>query len=114
MADQAAYEEIVRRMVDAINRRDFAALEDIVAPDLRRHSGATSGLNIQNRDQFKAFLKQDLAAVPDSVQEIEFMVATNEFVAVRARYSGTQKGPWGPFPPGNKRLEMPFIGIIRI
>lgn len=112
--DKETNQEIVRRMVDAINRRDFAALEDIVAPDLKRHSGATSGLAIENRDQFKAFLKQDLAAVPDSVQEVEFMVAMNEFVAVRARYSGTQKGPWGPFPPSNKRLELPFIGIIRI
>ena len=98
---------LVRRMVDAINQRDLAELDSIVAPDLHRHSGATSGVTIENRDQFKAFLEQDFAAVPDSVQQLDFF-------AIRARYMGTQRGPWGPFPPSNKRLELPFIGIVRV
>ncbi len=60
--NQAASEQnerLVNRMVDAINRRDLAALDDIVAPDLQRHSGATSGITIKSRDQFKAFLEWD-------------------------------------------------------
>ena len=105
---------LVRRMVDAINQRDLAELDSIVAPDLHRHSGATSGVTIENRDQFKAFLEQDFAAVPDSVQQLDFLLARDDFVAIRARYMGTQRGPWGPFPPSNKRLELPFIGIVRV
>ncbi len=57
--------DLVRRMVEAINQRDLAELDSIVAPDLHRHRGATSGVPIENRDQFKAFLEQDFAAVPD-------------------------------------------------
>jgi len=27
---------------------------------------------------------------------------------------GTQKGPMGPFPASHKRMELPFIGILRL
>lgn len=37
----------------------------------------------------------------------------DEYVALRAIYSGTQTGEVGPFPPGGKRVELPFIGMLR-
>jgi steroid delta-isomerase-like uncharacterized protein len=106
--------DIVRQMTDAINKRDFDALDELVAPDIHRHSGATPGLVIESLDEFKAFLRQDVAAVPDSNQEIEFMFADGEYVGVRCMYRGTQRGAWGPFPASGKSLELPFIGILRI
>lgn len=112
--ENSTNEDIVRRMTDAINRRDLEALDDIVAPDLRRHSGATPHLKIENLEQFKDFLRQDFAAVPDSRQEINLIFSSGNFVAARVLYRGTQKGPWGPFPPSNRRLELPFIGILRV
>ena len=112
--DIEANKELVRRMTDLINRRDFVALEAVLAPDLRRHSGATPHLTIESREQFIEFLHQDVAAVPDSHQEIDFMLAEGDLVAARVIYSGTQTGPWGPFPPSGEHLELPFIGILRI
>ncbi len=35
-------------------------------------------------------------------------------VAVMARYIGTQTGQMGPFPPSDKRVELPFMAILRI
>jgi len=107
-------EEVVRRMIEAINQRDFAALDAVVAADVRRHSAATPGVEVNDREQFKAFLRQDLAAVPDAQQEVQMMLAEGDKVAVRAIYRGTQRGPMGPFPPSHKKMEIPFLGILRI
>jgi len=112
--ENSTNEEIVRRMTDAINQRDLAALDDIVASGLLRHSGATPHLKIESLEQFKDFLRQDFAAVPDSRQEIDLIFSSGNFVAARVLYRGTQKGPWGTFPPSNRRLELPFIGILRV
>jgi len=106
--------EIVREMTDAINRRDLDALDELVSPSLRRHCAATPGVDVRSLDEFKAFLRQDFAAVPDSRQEIQQIFGAGDRVAVRALYSGTQTGPMGPFPPSGRALELPFLAILRI
>lgn len=104
----------VRQMIEAVNARDFDALHEFIADDVLRHSGATPGITVENFGQFMDFLHQDLASVPDAQQEIHFMLAEDDRVAVYATYRGTQKGQFGPFPPSNESLELPFIGILRL
>lgn len=106
--------EIVRRMTVAINERDFDALDALVAEDVHRHSAATPMITVENLDQFKEFLRQDLSAVPDAQQEINFMLAEDDLVAAHVTYRGTQTGQMGPLPPSNNTLELPFVGILRI
>ena len=105
--------EAARAMVDAINRRDLDGLSALVAPDVVRHCAATAGVVVTNLDQFLAFLRQDFASVPDSVMEIDVIFGGGDYVGMRARYSGTQTGQMGPFPPSGKRFEIPFVGILR-
>jgi steroid delta-isomerase-like uncharacterized protein len=105
---------IVSAMIHAINIRDFEAVEALVADDVRRHSSATPGVVVENRDQFIAFLHQDLSVCPDAEQQINLMLAEGDRVAVHATYRGTQSGPMGPYPPSGKRVELPFIGILRV
>lgn len=112
--DTEANKEIVRRMAAAVNERNFDALDELIAEDVHRHSGATPQITVESLDQFKEFLRQDLSAVPDAVQEINFMLAESDLVAVHATYRGTQSGQMGPFPPSDNSLELPFIGILRI
>ena len=106
--------ELVRRMTVAINDRNFDALDGLVAEDVHRHSAATPMVTVENLDQFKEFLRQDLSAVPDAQQEINLMLAEDDLVAVHATYRGTQTGQMGPFPPSDNALELPFVGILRI
>ena len=105
---------IVQGMIDTINARNLDLLENYVAHDVVRHSAATPGVNVTNLDEFRTFLQADIAAVPDSVQEVDLMFANDDYVAVVVRLVGTQTGQMGPFPPTGKRIEIPFIGILRI
>ena len=107
-------ETVVLQMIDAVNARDFDALDGLVAADVRRYSGATPDVAVRSLADFKAFLHQDLAGVPDAVQEVNQIFSNGPMVAVHVTYKGTQSGPMGPFPPSNRRLELPFIGILRV
>ena len=100
-------------MVEAINHRDLGALDDLIAPDMVRHSAATAGVTVNSLDQFKAYLESDFLAVPDSVMNVDIIFGSSEFVSMRATYSGTQTGQMGPFPPSGKAFELPFIGILK-
>jgi steroid delta-isomerase-like uncharacterized protein len=106
--------QLVENMIDAINTRDLDALDSLMSEDVVRHSAATPGVVVTNLGEFKDFLKTDFAAVPDSVQEVDIIFASDDYVAVRARYMGTQLGPFGPFPPSGRQLKLDFMGILRI
>jgi len=114
MADERQNVEVVKAMVAAINERNLDALDQLVAPDVVRHSGATPGVVVTNISEFRTFLENDFATIPDSVQDIDLIFGGGEYVALRARYTGTQEGPMGPFPASNKKLEIPFNGILRL
>ena len=114
LAGEAENIQIVTSMAEAINDRNLNALDDLVAQDVVRHSAATADVIVTNLEEFRAFLETDFSAVPDSVQTIDLIFANNEYVAMKATYSGTQDGPMGPFPASGKKLELPFIGILRI
>jgi steroid delta-isomerase-like uncharacterized protein len=114
LAGEAENVQIVRSMIEALNARDLQGLDRLVAQNVVRHSAATAGVTVTNLDEFRAFLKSDIATVPDSVQTIDLIFANDNYVAVKATYSGTQEGPMGPFPASGKHLTLPFIGILRI
>jgi predicted ester cyclase len=112
-ADTAVNVRNATAMIAAINARDLDALDELVAPDMHRHSAATPDVVVTSLAEFKAFLGTDFAAVSDSVQTVDVIFGGGDFVAVRARYIGTQDGPMGPFPASGKRLELPYVGILR-
>jgi predicted ester cyclase len=113
LADEAENIQIATSMVDAINDRDLARLDQLIAPEFVRHSAATAGVSVTNLEEFKAFLKTDFAAVPDSAMAIDVIFGNDEFVSMRAIYSGTQTGKMGPFAASGKKVDLPFIGILR-
>jgi len=113
LAEEVENVRIATAMTDAINARNLDALDEYIAPDVMRHSAATTGVVVTNLSEFKAFLETDFAAVSDSVQKIDVIFGGGDYVAIRARYIGTQDGPMGPFPASGKKLELPYNGILR-
>ena len=113
VAGEAENIRVATAMVEAINSRDLDRLDALVATDIVRHSAATQGVVVTNLGEFKDFLRADFAGVPDSVITIDIVFGNSEYVALRAVYSGTQTGEVGPFPPSNKHVELPYLGILR-
>ena len=105
---------LVRRFGEAMNTRQLDLLDDIVAPDFVRHCQATPQVEVRSLEAFKAFLRQDTAIFPDSVQTLRHQVAEGNLVALWATYEGTQKGPMGPFPASGKRMQLDFAAFIRV
>jgi steroid delta-isomerase-like uncharacterized protein len=106
--------ELVRQFVEAGNARDFAALDSLLTDDFTRHSQATPDVVVQDRDQFRTFLRQDSATFPDSRVTMQQLVAEDDLVAFHANYVGTQEGPMGPFPASGRQMDIEFFGVFRI
>jgi len=106
-ADQAKNIAVATAMVEAINNRNLDALDKLIAPDVVRRSAATAGVTVDSLDDFKAFLEADFSTVPDSVMSIDLIFGTDEFVAMRAVYSGTQTEQMGQMPPSGKHFDLP-------
>jgi predicted ester cyclase len=105
---------VVQRFGEAQNQRRLELLDELIAPDFTRHCQATPWAQIRSRDDFKAFLQQDWAAVPDGQITLRFLVAEGDLAAVYCTYAGTHTGQWGPIPPSNKRFELDFCGVCRL
>jgi steroid delta-isomerase-like uncharacterized protein len=105
---------VVRRFGEAVNNRRLDLLDELVAPDFVRRSQATPWVQICSRDDFKRFLQEDWAGVPDGQTSVRFLLAEGECVAFYNTYAGTQTGQWGPIPPTNKRFELEISGVFRI
>ena len=113
-AEESENIQLVHAMTKAINDRNLDELDKFLAPDLVRHCAATPDVAVTNLEEFRAFLETDIAAVPDSVQKIDIIFGSGDYVAARVIYSGTQTGQMGPFPASGKHVTVPFIGILRI
>jgi steroid delta-isomerase-like uncharacterized protein len=105
---------LVRRFGEAMNARQYGALDKVVAQDFRRHCQATPDINVTSLEQFKEFLRCDAAVFPDSVQTLVHMVAEGDLVAVWLTYEGTQRGQMGPFPPSGKKMRLDFGAFLRV
>ena len=89
---------VIQRFLDAWNRRQPEALDDLVVPNVVRHCQATPAVIIQNLDQLKDFMRQDTVVFPDSVQTLSYAAAEGDWVGVWCTYEGTQRGPIGLLP----------------
>ena len=113
-ANLEANKDIVRRFGEAVNNNNYEALDDIVASNFIRHSQATPEVQIRSLEEFKQFCKISAESIPDMKGTFEIMVAEGDFVAVYTTFTGTQKGPMGPFPATNKRMESKTMAIFRL
>ncbi|MGQ0621967.1 MAG: ester cyclase [Panacagrimonas sp.] len=98
---------LARRLEQALNARQLDVLDDIMAPNVVRHCQATPAVDVRNREQFKAFMRQDTAVFPDSVHTFTQILAEGDWVSVWAKYEGTQHRQMGPFPPSGKKVIDP-------
>jgi len=109
-----ANKQIVRAFSDAGNRNDVDAFDTLLAPDFVRHCEATPEIAVASRKDFKQFYVDTAKTFPDQQMTLDVLVAEGDHVAFWGKFSGTQEGPMGPFPPTGRRLESQIGGMFRI
>jgi steroid delta-isomerase-like uncharacterized protein len=104
--------DVVRRSIEALNKRDWPALDALTAPDYVDHNplpGANPGWQ-----GMKDALTGLADAFPDFQVSIEDMIAEGDKVVVRLTASGTHKGEFMGIAPTNKRVTIAETIIHRI
>ncbi len=105
---------LVHDFVDAINRQEWAALDRIVSPTFVRHSVAAGSQRVESRDDLKRFLQAEYITFPDAYESLIDLFAEGDRVAARHRFTGTQRGAMGPYPPSNRSMQSDYIAIYRV
>jgi steroid delta-isomerase-like uncharacterized protein len=113
-ANLEANKEVVRQFGEAVNANNYDTLDEIVTANFIRHSQATPEVKIRSLEEFKQFAKVSSESMPDMRGEIEMMIAEGDFVAIYATFTGTQKGPMGPFPATDKTMKSKTMAIFRL
>ena len=102
---------IIRRVIDAINNRNLASLDELIAPDFVYH---TPTLQIQGLEAMKQGVLEELQSFPDLHVNIEDIMAEGEKVCVRLRETATHKAPFRGLAPTGKKLTYTVMTIWRI
>jgi steroid delta-isomerase-like uncharacterized protein len=100
---------IVRRWIEAYNKRNLDVFDEFIAPDYFDHT------NQVDREGLKQLFNMGFQAFPDWHETIEDIVAEGDKVWVRLTYEGTHTGEFfGVAPTGKKITGMNSIDIYRI
>jgi predicted ester cyclase len=105
----------VRRMLECLSAGDVAGFTDHLSPDYVRHSQAMPHelQEIHGKEAMHQWLLSSFLPFPDYHEELEWLVGEGDFVAWRSRGKGTQRGPFGPFPPSDMQMDPVIIGMHR-
>ena len=104
---------IVRRFMEAYNKRNMDIFDELVAPDYFDHV-----FEQQGRENLKQLFTMAFEAFPDWYEAIEDIIAEGDKVWVRVKATGTHTGEWNLFgallPPTGKKITLMMVFIWRI
>jgi predicted ester cyclase len=111
---EAQNEAIARAWHDeVINKRNPAALKDILAPTVVHHA-AGGYPQLLDEGGVTAMMGDFLAAFPDLRYRFDFFIDKDDCVVERYTATGTQTGPLGDLPPTGRQATWTGINIFRI
>lgn len=99
---------IVRRFIEAYNKRNLDLFDEFIAPDYVDHT------NKVDRDGLKQLLTMAFEGFTDLHETIEEIIAEGDIVWVRVRTTGTHTGEWRGLPPTGKKISSPGVDMYRI
>ena len=99
---------IVRRFIEAYNKRNLDVFDDLLAPDYFDHTSQVGpeGLKQLMNMAFKAF--------PDFHETIEDIIAEGDKVWIRITFTGTHSAEWMGIAPTGKKITTEMVDIFRI
>ena len=102
---------IVRRVIEAVNTRSLASLDELIAADCvyRMNTQKIRGLEV-----LKQVIEEEYRAFPDLHVTIEDILAEGDKVCVRLKETVTHTGEFRGIPPTGKKLADTATAIWRI
>ena len=99
---------IVRRFIEAYNKRNLDLFDDLLAPDYFDHASKVGieGLKQLMTMAFKVF--------PDFHETIEDIIAEGDKVWARITFTGTHTGEFMGIAPTGKKITTEMVDIFRI
>ena len=92
---------IARKMLDAVNRQDLDAIDDLVVPEYVNHP-----MQLKSREDLKQILSRQYRGLPDIHRTIEDVIADGDWVWIRAKITGTHTGEYRGIAPTGKKIVM--------
>jgi len=99
---------IVRKFIEAYNKRNLDLIDDFVAQDYVDHT------NQVDREGLKQLFNMGLKAFPDWHETIEDIIAEGDKVWVRLSYTGTHRGEFLGLAATGKKITSRAVDIYRI
>lgn len=114
MPDQDIH-DIARRFVEeAINQRNMAVFDELVAPDVIYHVPSAPGGVAQGRDALRHLRNDLVAAFPDLHIAIASIIAEGDEVSWRGTVAGAQRQRFGDIAPMGKHAGVAVGEFYRI
>lgn len=98
--DKKEAEQLVKRFAELVNEHNFKAIGEIVAVDYKQHNPMVEQGLTGLQNGFQWFL----SVFPDMKCEVESITYENGTVAVRFKWTGTQKNEFMGFPSSDELL----------
>lgn len=102
---------IGRAYIEAFNQGDQQALGKLLAPTYRHEVAIVVE---QDRAKHLERLAAVRTAFPDGVFTVEWMIADQDMVGIRHRFTGTQLGPYNDVPASGKRVAVGAFHVHQI
>ena len=99
----AQAQNLVRRLIDAINRQDYHALQDLVAPD---YVHRTPGEELRGAEALQGLLTAYHRGFPDLELVIDDIFGAGDRVATAFTLNGTHLGELMGVPATGRRMSV--------
>ena len=100
---------IVRKVIEAINTRNLALLNELISPDFVYQPHQIQGL-----DRIKHIIEEEIIGFPDLQVTIEDIIAEGDKVWVRLTQTGTHTGAFRGLRPTGKTITYATVVIWHI
>jgi steroid delta-isomerase-like uncharacterized protein len=102
---------IVEQFYQAVDQGDLSVVDALFAPNWVNVDPALPPMH--GLEGARALTSMFTKAFPDFTSTIEALIAEGDRVAVRAKHSGTHRGPFMGIAATNKRATVTATGIFR-
>ncbi|UCH32117.1 MAG: ester cyclase [Candidatus Bathyarchaeota archaeon] len=100
---------IIRKAVEAVNKRNLAMIDELIAPDYVDHTNP-----IGSPEDVKQFYTAIFEGFPDFRRTIEDILAEGDKVWIRTTVTGTHTGQFRGLAPTGKKIIIRTATIFRI